>query len=170
MNRTDTAAFGELMAEVAACYDRKEYPPAALKTWFRELEEFPFGQVQAYMRTWIRTKQKPPVISDILVPLAERLSSSIEARALADKRSEVLPTQVTAVGREAMAKIRDLLSSPRKPGRWWAYELRDRHRQGERLGQQQIELARRACGSDWDSDRPYQGAGQVDRIPGSDDE
>lgn len=170
MNRPDIPAFERLLAEVAACYNRKEYPEAAVKTWFRELEEFPFGLVSSYMRNWIRTKSKPPTIADIVTPLADRLSSQIEAQTQANNRATALPTPVTPHGIECMAKIREIMANPRAPGRWWAYEIRDKHRRGEHLNFAQMELAKHACGLDWDTDNPYLGPGQRARVPGEDDE
>ena len=169
MQRVDLPQFEALLAEVAACYDRREYPAEAIKTWFRELEEFPFGQVSAYLRNWIRTKPKPPVISDILVPLCERRSDQIEAKAQADRK--VVPlVPATEFGKQCIAEIMAKLANLRPPGSWWAYELRDRKHAGVSLGFAQEQMAKRACGSDWDTHSPYRGAGQVDRIPGSDDE
>lgn len=170
MKPTDVKDFESLMAEVADCYDGKPYPVPALKAWFRELSEHPFSLVQTYLRNWIRTSPKKPVIADIVKPLADRLSSQIEARAQANKVAVAMPTPVTPYGEKCLKQIRLMLSNPKPQGRWWAYELRDKARSGEKLGYNQIRLAKVACGDDWDTDRPYLSHGKVDRVPGEDDE
>lgn len=171
MQRYDLAAFEGFMQELAECYDRKPYGAAAIKHWFEALADFSWDKVRPRMVLWRDTKLKPPMIGDIVPLLRDTVSDEIERRAIADKASFArAPTPVTRIGSAAMGKIRQMLANPRKPGKWWAYELRDQQRAGRVLGYAQEQLAMRACGEDWNTDNPYMGQGRVDRIPGSDDE
>ena len=170
MTPIEAGDFEKLMAEVAACYGERDYPQEALKAWFRELSEFPFRQVQAYMRNWIRTKPKRPMIADILVPLADRRSDQIEAKALEEKKAQIRFHPATKYGRQCLAEIMAKLTDRKAPGKWWAYELRDRKRAGAELTYAQEEMAKKACGQDWGTNRIYAGMPISDRIPGSDDE
>jgi len=171
MQRYDLTAFETFMQELAECYDRKPYGGAAIKHWFEALTEFSWDKVRPRLVLWRDTKTKPPMIGDIIPLLRDAVSDDVERRAVADKAAfSRAPTPVTRIGTAAMGTIREMLRNPLKPGKWWAYELRDKHRSGGSLKYVQLEMAKRACGPDWDTDTPYAGAGQVERVPGEDDE
>ncbi len=159
------------MREVAECYDGRLYPTAALKAWFREFGDFPYAQVQAYIRNWIRTSPKKPMIADILKPLNDRRSDAVEAQELAGKEAEYRLVPATEYGRICYAKIKAILASKSVQSRRWAYELRDRKRAGGRLNYSQELMAKKACGLDWETDNPFPNLiPMIERIPGEDDE
>ncbi len=171
MQRIDLSAFEALMQEMAEVYDRKPYTAAAIKHWFEALTEFHFDKVRYRLKLWRDSSAKQPTISDIVKPLRDTVSDEIERRAIEDKKAfSHIPTPVTRIGSAAMGEIRRLLRDKRKPGRWWAYELRDRQRSGTKLNYLQAAMAKRACGDDFETDRAYLGVGQLERQPGEDDE
>lgn len=171
MNRVDLPAFETLMQEIAECYDHKPYGTGALKHWVEALSEFPYSKVRHRLILWRDSKPKIPTIADILPGLRNTASEELEKKAEEDKKIFAKAyTPVTPFGEECMAKIRTMLANHRPPGRWWAYELRDRHRKGELLSITQLEMAQHACGLDWDSDRPYRAPNRIERIPGEDDQ
>ena len=171
MQRIDLPQFEALMQEVAEVYDHRPYGEGALKHWVQSLSEFPFEKVRHRLLLWRDSKPKLPTISDIVTSLRTALSDDLERRAARDKQVlSVFPTPVTRIGTAAVGAIRQMLNNPRPPGAWWAYELRDRHRAGKPLYWLQMEMAKLACGHDWDTSKPYDGQGKADRVPGEDDE
>ena len=171
MQRVDLSAFEALMQEMAEVYDRKPYTPAAIKHWFEALAEFHFDKVRYKLKLWRDSSAKQPTISDIVKPLRDAVSDEIERRAIEDKKAFArAPTPVTRIGSAAMAEIRGLMRSKRKPGNWWAYELRDAQQAGKGLYYAQEQLARKACGEDWNSSVPYSADAVRERQPGEDDE
>lgn len=173
VNRIELPDFETFMQEVAEVYGARPYPNAALKHWVDALQEFSWAKVRAHLVTWRNSKAKPPAIADILATLNRERSDDLEREASEAKTQfKREPTPVTAFGEASLAKIKAMLASPRKPGAWWAYELRDQMRAGRVLNHAQLEMAK-ACGSDWDTDRPYRDRNnprQPDRVPGEDDE
>lgn len=170
MQRIDLNAFEAFMQELAECYDRKPYGAAAIKHWFEALASFPWEKVRYRLTIWRDSKQKPPMIGDVVPLLRAAVSEEIERRAVEDAAIKRFPTPVTPAGNEALETIRQMLVNPRKPSRWWAYELRDKARAGGVLSVAQMELARRACGADWNTDTPFAKRGLPERVPGEDDE
>jgi hypothetical protein len=175
MNRVDLPAFEQLMQELADCYDRKPYSGAALKHWADALSEYPWEKVRYRLKVWRDSRAKPPMVNELLGQLREAFSDELERKAKEDKAAfSREPTPVTPHGEACMAKVRALLAGgPRKPGAWWAYELRDQERAGRVLNYAQKEMAMKACGDDWYTDNPYRDRAhprQPDRTPGEDDE
>lgn len=176
MQRIDLPAFELFMQELAELYGVKPYTGPALKHWVSALSEFSWEKVKYRLILWRDSKPKTPMISDILPGLRDAVSDEIERQAISDKAQAArrIPTPVTPHGIACMAKIREIMSKPKRPGTWRAYELRDKHRSGEVLGYAQQELAKKACGRDWDTDRPYPGETRLEtpfeRVVGEDDE
>ena len=171
MQRIDLGPFEAFMQELAEVYDRKPYGAAAIKHWFEALSDFHWERVRHRLTLWRDSKSKPPMVSELLALLRESLSDDLERKAREDKEAfKREPTPVTPHGEACMAKIRFMLAHPRRPGRWWAYELRDMEHAGRVLNYTQRQMAMHACGRDWDTDRPFDASTQRERIPGEDDE
>jgi len=169
MQRLDLSAFEALMQEMAEVYDRKPFSAVAIKHWFDALSEFHWEKVRHRLMLWRDSSTKLPAIADILKPLRDSLSDDLERRAIEDKRAfSRAPTPVTPAGVAAMAEIRRLLADKRRPGRWWAYELRDAQRAGKPLYYHQEQLARKACGFNWETDCTFDPMREHERVPGED--
>lgn len=128
MQRIDSDRFGQLMAEVFECFDRRPPSAAALVHWSDALADYSFIAVEDVLRNWLRERTKAPVIAEIVSICSERAISGRERRAEADKIAFARPCEwrgVTPFGSQCIAEMREMLKSPKQPSRDWAYRIMD---------------------------------------------
>lgn len=131
MYRSDLDAFQRLMVEVQECYGHRPPSAAVLQHWADALNDHPFHTVDAVLRNWIRTKQKPPVIADIATICAGIFSDKVEQRAIADKRAFGKieePHEITPFGRDCIRHIHAMLAKPKRPSKEWARKIMENPR------------------------------------------
>ena len=167
MKPYDLDAFERFMGELADCYGRQPYTTGALKHWAEALQDFEWRQVKAKLSVWRDSNPRPPQVGDILPSLKQVRDFE---RIRGEQKAPELPTPVNAHGEACLAKLKAILAHPAKPNKAWAYQLRDQHRTGKQLYTLQMEMAKKACGVDWETDRPFRGDPVKVRTPGEDDE
>ncbi len=126
MLNADIPSLKKLIAETYECCGARVPSDGAMAQWFDALREHPFETVQSVLKTWLRTKTKPPVIADIALICAGMLSDRVEARAAADKAAFSKPPEwsgVTPYGSKCIAEMRALLAKPKRPSKEWARKI-----------------------------------------------
>lgn len=168
MKPYDLDAFQQFMGDLADCYGRPAYTTGALKQWADALVEFEWRQVKAKLSVWRDSNPRAPQVADILPALKQ--IRDFERLRDKQKKGPSEPAPVTEYGQRSIEAARRKIAHSRRPGNWWAYEVRDKHRSGAKVSLVQLEAAMAACGADWDTDKPYRDERVPDRVPGSDDE
>lgn len=126
MQRLDIERFKALIAEVYECTHGRPLSAAALIQWADALHDHPFHRVESVLKTWLRTKTKPPVIADIVGICAGMLSDSVESRAAADKAAfsqQIVFKGVTPYGSQCIKSMRAMLRNPKRPNKEWARKI-----------------------------------------------
>jgi hypothetical protein len=153
VNNYDGKTLKARLSELADALGGKAPGEAGIKAWTVSLQDFPIEEVVAALDLWLQTKTKMPAPADIRQILAGRLSDRIEAKAQAEKAeyeagaTRILSEVSRGIGREYLAKIRDILAKSRgNPGNgdtWW-HALILKWRAGEPLVWMQMVNARKA--------------------------
>ena len=127
MNKIDAQTLAQNLNALAEVFDRKPVSAKALEVWFDTLKEFPTEKVMGKLINWPKSHVKFPAPAEVWKECNEYSIKEREDRNARERAENVRePRADDAVARANIAKIKALLSRPRKtPIQYWEMVLRE---------------------------------------------
>ena len=124
MQAYDNKVLWERLNELAEVFDKKPVSEKGLSVWFNVLREHPTEKVCSVLLSWPKTHTKFPAPSEVWKAVNEISIVAREKQAAMENRQEFYPGVGGEKAEEFIAKIREILKSPKwSPTEHWQRNL-----------------------------------------------